>query len=553
MSRKLFKNGKILTLDADFTIADSMLIENGKVKYIGDCPCDRDHNIEDISIEDLAGKTVMPSFIDAHLHLRLAAEPYFGVDLTGCDGVLDYTALLTEYIDANPDVEVLRGFGWHDRDFDENGPDKKILDSICPNIPVVLTSDSAHSIWVNSKTLDICGIDKDTQNVGNGEICRYEDGTPSGCLKEEDCTSLVLSVIPDYSVKQYKDAFLDQIKYLNTLGYTGFFDAWLVANSNAVEAFKELARENKLNGYVRGTYFVNPNKPISSQFEVFLECRKRDNVNDLFSINTVKFFLDGVIESQTALLLEPYLDEEGNKSTHYGVQVWTQTDLNEAIIHAIKGGFQIEVHCIGDGAVEQALVAFEHAQTQGLQSSRTKISHIELIRRSQMERFSKLNLTPLLNPYWAEIDDLYFAMLKIIGEERANKIWPINSFIESGMRPSMGSDYPITEVPSPFTAIELGMTRTISKYYHPWASDYDSGIYNVQLGPDAEKASLKDMLKMATINSAYSLYLDDFTGTLEVGKNADFVIINADIMNIDDREISNIKVEDTYFKGRKIF
>ena len=550
MKRKLFYNCTVITMDEKECMSECMLVDGEDIIYTGVldfAPCE-----VPFEVIDLKGNTIMPSFIDAHLHFGMAADTYFGLDLTACESVQEYQNALKQYIDEHPEASVIKGFGWHDRHFDERGPDKKILDEICPDIPAVLLSDSGHSFWVNSATLRTAQIDRDTKEVGKGYIEKYENGEPSGTVKE-DCMVLVNEAVPDYTVEQYKEAFLDQIDFMNSLGFTGFNDSKLDAGSNAIEALKTLAEEKRLNGYMECVYFMYPFIDVETQIHGFVEARKNDNRTEGFSVNTVKLFLDGVIESRTAYLKEPYINNDKSDVNYRGTPVWEQDLLNKAVLLALKNGFQVETHCIGDAALDQALEAYEYAKGKGYLLNRSKIAHIELLSEGSLKRMKDLGIIPCLNPYWAGIDDLYYDMLDSIGTVRAEKIWPINSIVKTGLVCASGSDYPITEVPNPFVGIELGVRRVPSKYYHPWAVMRPFESYNRQLGPDEEKTELTDMIRMYTSGSAYSMFIEGITGRLEPGKHADFIITSKNIFDVDEEEISSIKVLATYFRGREVY
>lgn len=548
MSTQLFYNGRIITMDKDTPDAECMLVENEKIAYLGDMAgVPSDLQYERV---DLAGKLVMPSFIDAHLHLGMTMDVSLGLDLTECETIGDYQDKLRKYAEENPGADVIKGFGWHDRSFGDNGPDKKILDEIIPDIPVALAADSLHSLWVNSRALELADITEETEDLKSGSIGRYESGEPSGVIKE-DCMTFINQAIPDYTIEQYKEVFTEHIAHLNSLGFTGFYDAKLEVNSNAIEALKELSLENRLNGYMQCVYFMYPFMDVEEQIKSFEEARNRDNVSDGFSVNSVKVMLDGVIESKTGYLKEPYL-EDGKAGDYRGIAEWEQDDLNKAVLLSMERGFQVEAHCIGDAALEQAITAFEYAKSKGAKANRNKIAHIELISDGDLERMKALEIVPCLSPYWAQMDDLYMAMIDFVGKERADRIWPINSLIKAGLICATGSDYPITEVPNPFVGIEIGMTRKIPENYHPWAVMKPFEEYK-QLGPDEEKASLPEMIKMYTIGSAYSMHIDDVTGSLRQGKNADFIIVDKDISAVPVKDISSIKVMATYFKGREVY
>lgn len=547
----LLFNGKIHTIDENNRIVPCVAIEKGKYVYIGEYDKSVYQKHESYIKIDLKGKTVLPGFVDAHMHMKHYARSYYGVNLAGYNDVYKYKEILNKYFQENKNAKSIYGSGWLEV-LSPKGLLKEDLDEISKDIPIVLYADSFHSIWVNSKTLEIAGINKNTRDIEDGIIERNEEGEPSGTLREK-WVDIVMDCLPDYSVEEYIEAFMSCASILNSLGIIGIFDACLDADSNAIEAFKELAKEDKLPLYVRGSYMAYPQKG-SQQIDKFVRCREKDKVNENFFINTVKLYEDGVVEGKTAYLLEPYEDNQKENQNYTSSPLWTQEQLNEIVKEITKNNFQTHIHCIGDAAVSEVINAFEYAQKEkGCKQNRNIIAHIELIQEKDYERFKELGLLALLNPYWAEVDDLYFSNLERLGIERTKQTWPINSFMKRNIICGAGSDFPVTDVPNPFNGIEMGITRTISKYYHPWAQEYETKKYNFALGCDSEKASIDDMVRMFTQGAAYTTLMDDITGSIEIGKNADFIVLDQDIYNIPHEEITNTKIISTYRKGKKIY
>ena len=552
MNRTVYFNGKVHTMDSDSTIIESFAVENGKFVWVGSNADGIALSKQGWELHDLLNAPVYPSFIDAHLHMRVASDTLIGVDLSACETRESYKAVIEDYVKKNPNIPCVNGFGWRDRNFDKNGPPKDDLDEISREIPIVLKADSGHGIWVNSKALEIAGINKDTKDDGTGVIMRNADGEPSGAIFE-DSMYLVTSVFPDYSTEQYKNAFVEMLENARELGITGCFDAWLDPGSNSVAALRDLAQDENFIGYIRGAYALYPYKPLEEQLAAFCNDREINHIGDKFQMRSIKLFLDGVIESRTGYLLAPYSDNDASNPDFVGVPNWEQDALNEAMVGIFKNGFQVQIHCIGDAAVRQAVLAFEYAKQKGFFGERKVIIHIELIHNDDLNKFKELDITPVLNPHWAQIDDFYFIKQGFIGQERVDSSWPINSLIKRGLLCGAGSDYPVTTIPNCFVGIEHGVTRTASKYFHPWVSDFESGKYSFSLGSEDEKALVGEMLRMFTYGAAYSMFLEEFTGSIEVGKNADFIITNQDIFTVAQDEISGTKVNATYFNGKCVY
>lgn len=546
-------NGKIHTMDKDMSIVSCVVIEDGKYVFIGDSSGEVLQKYPEYPCVDLNGLVVLPGFIDAHAHPRHFAEQYYGVNLSGLNSISKYQKTLKEFRKKNPKARIIRGMGWLESLVPITGLPKEALDEIDKDIPIVLTADSGHSYWLNSKALEMAGITKDSQNIPGGIIHRNKNGEPTGTVREK-AMDIVNASIEDFSVEEYKKAFLMVARKLNALGVIGVMDAWLAPGSNAVKAYKELAKTSELSLYVRGAYLAVPEKDIVSQIETFTQNREQDSINDFFCINTVKIFADGIVEGKTARLLEPYSDNEEDNKFYRGFSVWTQEDLNQIISSSIESKFQVHVHCIGDGAVQETLDAFQFARDERRQDTRRNIiAHIELIAPDDIKRMKKLGIDALLNPYWANVDDLYFSNLRILGKNRTDNTWPIHSLIKEGINCCSGSDFPVTDIPNPLNAIEMGITRTISQYYHPWAEEYETGKYDTSLGGTKECTSLDDMLRASTILAAHSMFVDDFTGSIEMGKNGDFIILDQDIYEVPPKEITNIKVIETYICGNRVY
>ena len=298
---------------------------------------------------------------------------------------------------------------------------------------------------------------------------------------------------------------------------------------------------------------MNPD-PTLEDLNRNTKARVDDDKGEKFAIDTVKIFEDGVLEGRTGYLLEPYSDCTPEEGDFCSIPIWPQNVLNLTIAKALKYGFQVHVHAIGDAAVKETINAFWYAiKEKGCSPNRSVITHIELIEPEDIDRMEELGLVAVLNPYWANVDDLYFANLDRIGKERTDRTWPMKSIVDRNIICGMGSDYPVTDIPSPLNGIEMGMTRKLSKYFHPWTTDFESGKYDRSLGDGIEKVSLDEMVRMTTFGSAYSMGLDDITGTIEVGKNGDFIILEQDIYSIPVEEITGTKVLATYMKGKEVY
>ena len=521
----VFKNGVVYTADKDRTIAEAVAVVDGKIAYVGDNAGVEAYVGPKTEIVNLGGKMLMPSFFEGHAHYTSATSTVVGIDLAGMDKEEDYVAAMKKFVAEHPGLTALRGQGYLEAVFPGIGPRKEALDEVSTEIPIVVQAETLHSLWCNSKAIEIAGITNDTPDPENGRIERNPDGSAHGCFREK-AQDLILNALPDFTVEQYKEGVLAYQEKVLSYGFTGAYDPWLYANSNAVEAIKQLDDEGKLKIYFRGAYWMDPHQG-PEQVEKIVEARDKDNKNrNMFKTRAVKFFMDGVLESITAFLLEPYEKADGRPEGWRGDQIWDPDNMNKCVAAIDKAGMGIHVHCAGDAAVKQSLDAIEYAQkVNGREDRRHCITHIFLVDPNDIHRFKDMGVVAMLNSYWAQIDETYFVNGTYTGMDRIAHTYPINSFFKAGCVVANASDYPITAVPNPFVGMEIGVTRIAPDNYHPWVLNYDDPRIHGDFWPE-ERACIEDMIDSFTIAQAYANFVDDVSGSIEVGKEADMIVVD---------------------------
>jgi Predicted metal-dependent hydrolase with the TIM-barrel fold len=552
-AEKVFMNGFVYTSGYNSRLAEAIAIRDGKFIFIGNQDEIQSWIDKDTEVIDLNGKMILPSFFEAHCHAQSMAQLMFSVDITEAETFKEYISSVNTFATEHSDYQCITGFGWTNTTFPPCGPQKEDLDEICKDIPVALWSVDHHSLWVNSKALQLAGITKDTPDPRGGRIEKNEFGEPSGTLRE-GAADLVMKAIPDFTVEQYKASILEYQRMANGLGFTGSFDAVLNVESNALTAYKELASNGDLTMYFKGAYCYDMEKGFE-QIKAFCNARENDNVSELFQINTVKIFEDGVIEGATAYLTEPYAEGANLPEGSRGEPIWKKELLKQAFTEIEKNGFQIHVHSIGDAATKETLDAFDFAKNQNdKRDQRHAITHLQIVDASDIPRFKKLGIVAVVNPYWFTKDDYFYNIqIPYLGKERAEKEYPLNSFFKEGVTVASASDFPITCNPNPFVGIEIGVTRLTLEFLLPMiCSDPDDPKFRETLWPD-EKASRQDMVDSFTYNAAFAHFLEDETGSIEVGKSADMIVLDKNIFDIQETEISGAKVLLTLFKGEEVY
>jgi len=552
-SKRAFINANIYTGGENGDRAQAIVINGGKFVFVGSNEEVKSWVDQNTEVIDLGGRAVLPSFFEAHCHAQVMASLMFSVNLSESKSLKAYINLVESFIQENPENQFVTGNGWDNSLFPPEGPRKEDLDAVNSDIPIALWSIDHHSLWVNSKSLELAGIKKDTPNPPGGVIEKDQQGEPTGTLRES-AANTVMDVIPDFTVEQYKIGILEYQKMANALGFTGCFDAMLETGNHAIQAYMELASAGELSMRIRGCYGADPNKGLA-QVEDFIEARKENQRGELFQINTIKFFEDGVTEGLTAYLTEPYSEGAEKENDFKSEPIWKKEELGRIFEEVEKNNFRIHVHSIGDAATMDTLDAFEYAsEKNGKTHCRHAITHLQLVRDIDISRFKQLGIIAVVNPYWFMRDDYYYNLqIPYLGRERAEKMYPMKSFIDMGVCVASASDFPITYPLNPFAGIETGITRTTpDPLLLSVCSDPDDPKYKEALWPE-EKASLRNMIDSFTYNAAYANGLEEITGSIEVGKSADLIVLDRDIFHTAESRLYEIKVILTLFEGETVY
>lgn len=565
---QILYNGQIITMNDQKDICEAMAIKADKILCTGSLSQVMQFQSQNTIMEDLRGKSVLPGLGDAHLHASSTCELLFSFSLyniglpydAAAKEVMDrYLDIIAENRKKVQDAPVLRGTGWDPAYFMKDiltMPTAGDIDRVCTDIPVILRSYDHHYIWVNSRVLADSGITKDTPTPRNGVIWRDGEGNPTGLFQETTAIDLLLNSVPygDYSVEEYEKGILHyQKEFGNAYGTTMIFDA--LATENAIIAYQNLAKTDRLTMRVDTVYATDPTKPVS-QMEKIIERAGKENIGDLFRRDVVKLFVDGT--GLSIYMDQPYeagyLKQMGLEDNYRGYPQWTAGELQEIVTKANRAGMAVHVHCMGDGATRMMLDAFESAKAQGIpvETMRNTIAHFMAVRDEDKVRMAKLGIIANVQPIWG----CYYSMTETIitemlGEKRARGQYPLGSFQAAGVRMAAGTDFPVILPPSPFMGFKTGVTRTVP-HNHPEYEQYKDTPLEPAQAPGSETLSLEAMIKMYTRGAAYQMFFDDVSGSLEEGKSADFVVLNETITETESESLDRIQAEQVYFKGHKI-
>ena len=540
-------NAKVYTVNPIQPWASAIAIQNGQITYVGDDQGARELIDSNTQVVNLKGRMILPGFHDIHVHPVDSGVLYQQCalfDIQG-QGVGKLLNKIRECALAKPDDEWIVGGGWTVSDFAPSGlPDKKLLDEIVPGRPVSLKSSDGHSLWVNSKALEVAGITATTPDPENGRIDRYPNSQePSGSLQEDSAIMLVMNHEPPLTSKDLINGLIYSRDLFHSLGITGIQDAIVKLEPGdgyfGLQAYNYLDDRDELNLHVVTALFWENETPLDQQLPKFLNAREKQRVDGNVKSTAIKIWQDGVIETHTAALLEPYSDRSDG---FRGYLQNSPDNLKKAVVALDAAGFQIHFHAIGDRAIRVSLDALEEAQNiNGGRDSRHHLSHIQQFDPADIPRFAELNVVANFQPLWA-IQDNYITDLTWprLGNERSKWLYPIGTIQRTGARIGFGSDWYVTSV-NPLDGIEAAVTRL-----------EPNGLTNIPLGNN-EEITLSQAIENYTINSAYVNFLDEKVGSIEVGKQADLVILDRNLFAIPTSEINEAKVVATLFEGRLVY
>ena len=537
----LLQGGPVWTGCADHPDADAVALQGGRVIAV-----DSDAAAlagPDTRVVDLAGRLALPGFIDAHVH-----PVQGGLGLQGCtltelpDDEDAYLRALAAYAGTQPPGDWLRAAGWSMSAFPGGTPTRQSLDRAVPDRPVFVPNRDAHSAWVNSRALELAGIDRDTPDPPGGRIEREPDGTPSGTLHER-AMELVSVLVPSADDEQRLQGLLRAQEHLHALGIVAWQDAIVGSYAgwgDPYPAYLRAVRDDLLTARVTGALWWDRNRGLE-QVDELVELRA-EGTTGRFRPLAVKIMQDGVAESFTAGMQEPYLDGHGHPTGNRGLSYVEPELLAEAVTLLDRRGFQVHVHAIGDRAVRETLDAFAAARVaNGPSAGRHHLAHLQVVHPDDVPRFSELDLAANIQPLWAchepQMDEL---TLPFLGEPRGSWQYPFGDLLRSGTRLAAGSDWPVSSA-DPLHGIQVAVTRR--------RTDGDPTAYEPLL-PD-QAIGLSDALRAYTAGSAYVTH-DDDAGVLRPGSRGDVVVLDRDIFSRPVDQIASAGVDLTIVDGRVV-
>jgi len=533
----VFRGGAVYTMDAARSWAAAVAVRQGRIVYVGTDAGLEPWIGEATEVVELADRMLLPSFQDAHVHPLDAGLELGQCDLTGSADAAEVLERLRACAADPVPGGWLVGTGWELPFFPDANPHRRLLDAVVGETPALLWAADGHSAWASSKALELAGIGASTPDPESGRIERDADGSPSGTLRES-AIDLVADLLPEPTVEEGVAALRRAEAVLLPFGITAVQDA-RVDGAGDLEAYRAARRSGAWRLRTVAALRADPERGVE-QVPELVALRDAFDGPDLH-VSTVKLFVDGVIEARTAFMLEPYTDRPGDRSA----PTWPAERLLP-MVEALAGeGFSLHLHAIGDGAVRLALDALERARRRPLPAeARLQIAHLEVIHPDDEPRFRRLAAAAGFQPLWAWADsyirDLTWPGL---GPERSQRIYPMGSIARSGAPLAFGSDWSVSS-PNPLLGLEVALTRC--------DPDLGPGDPCEPMQP-RERLDLPTALAAYTIGAARANGLDAETGSIEVGKAADLVVLDGNPFEIPAAALSSVRVDRTVLAAETVY
>jgi predicted amidohydrolase YtcJ len=486
---------------------------------------------------DLAGGALLPAFGDGHVHPVMGGLGLHGVPVRECASTDEVVEAVRRWADGHPEAEWITGDGFDPWLAPGGRFDARLLDAAVPDRPVVLRTSDHHTAWVNSVALRRAGYTATTPDPAGGEIVRRDGSAePLGTLREFGALNPVLALIPAPSHEAHVAALREAAARFAAAGVTWVQDAW-VEPHHADVWITAATTDPGLPVRADLCFILEPDgwRQRIARFAADRE-RTESAAPGLLTARSVKFFADGVVESGTAALLEPYADCPHS----HGIANWAPQELAEAVTAVDALGFRPHIHAIGDGGVRAALDAITAATAaNGPRDRRPVIAHAELIDPADLPRFAALGVIANLQPLWAQCDPLMTELiLPRIGPERGRRQYQIASLLASGARLSFGSDWPVT-AHEPLRGIATAVTRRTP-----------DGIPEGGWLPE-ERIDTPTALAAYSAGCAHQAFEEKEWGVLRPGMRADLVHLAADPAGIPPADLTHLPVLGTWLAGRR--
>lgn len=537
-------NAKIYTLDPVKPWAEAAAIADGCFIATGTSAEMADFIGPDTTRRDLGGRVVLPGLFDVHCHaFEGARAALFDLALSPNEGFDELIERVGVAADALPHEAWLVGGGWEGRKLLPILSSRNALarlDEVTGNRPTVLRDLSCHCLFVNSAAMRAANIDRNTKVPENGTMVLDETGEPVG-LFFENANSLIVEVMPSLDAERISSIVGHTAKMYNSFGVTGFAHA--VTSETVMKAFYDADTRGVLS--VRVATFISTDDlltPEQDGYGIEVIARRQQYSTSNINVDFVKYFMDGVPASKTAAFQEPYAGQ-GDEEDVTTAPFFSVDELRDLIQPLDADGIHVKIHAIGDLAITHTLDAIaEVRRINGAEGPQHSIAHMSYITDADIGRLATLNvMADICPPLWFP-NPVLLGNMKLLGEARGDRCWPVKDLVNSGADVAIGTDWPaIALSPNPWPGLSALITRQDPSRITP-------GVFR----PD-QALTLEETLPLYTLNPARTMGFGDVTGSIEPGKSADFSVLDRDIFTIDAVDIAETKITETFFAGQSVY
>jgi predicted amidohydrolase YtcJ len=531
-------NGKVWTGVSESTFEEAVAIKGNKIIAVGKSDVLSKLADQKTQVIDLNGKLATAGFNDAHIHFLGGSLGLNEVDLNNTVLPSEVVNKVNQYIAENPNKEWITGRGWQYTSFKSGLPDQETLGEISNDKPVFIKAYDGHSAWANKKALEIAGINRHTKYDGFGEIVKDKNGEPTGALRES-AMDLVAQHKTNITRGEKLDAIRKGLKLAASLGITSVQNA--DGNAEVLSLYQELLSNHELTVRYAAAFSVDEN---TSDEEVSIFTKLKDSIgfhNPMIRADAIKFMIDGVIESHTAYMLQPYADINSNDPLALG-QLAVPIEKYQTLVSTLdKNGFRIYTHAIGDKGVRESLNAYENAATvNGKRDARHRVEHIETISPDDIPRFAALGVLPSMEPIHADPGTIA-VWEKAIGETRLPWSFAWSPLLKQNAYLVFSSDWPACIDINPIRGLHVAVNRRTPDGFPDtgWIAE--------------NKISMAEAMKAYTSAGAYSSFEENLKGKITEGQLADIIVFSQDLFAIDPMKTHETRVVLTVFDGNVIY
>ncbi len=525
-------NGAVYTADNDNPSAEAVVIKDNKIQYVGSLEQAQTYQSTSTKMIDAAGNTVMPGFIDAHFHVIWGAKSLASAQLVECTTLEELKACLHDWAPKNPDSDWVMGNGMSyavpTADVDLN---RHHLDAIIADRPVILYSFDMHTVWLNTMGLEKTGLLQGHPPLpGDAEVVMGSDGLATGALIEPAAYNLAVEKLPEQSEAEKLKELQIGMDYISSFGITTVHD--MACNAEDMQVYAALLEQGNLTARIYANQLIEPEHQVGDIDRLAVPLREKYD-SDMLRVGFIKFFMDGVYESFSAVTLNGY----PGRPDHHGEAIFSPEQFAGLAAEADRLGFQIAVHACGDGAVQRVLDGYERLiQENGKRDSRHRVEHIEMVSHADIKRFTELDVIASMQPLHAPLEnndgDIWVSR---VAEEEWDMAFAWRMLRDSAVHICFGSDWPVVTL-NPFLGIHAALNRK------PWKPGHNS-----------HNQTLEETLNSYTKDAAYTEFAEEKKGQLKAGMLADIAILSDNIFQVPADQILNMTVNLTIMDGKIVY